>query len=48
MQYSFSVDDGNTMYIYEDGMLLATIDASNSDDLESLFYEVLYDLRGVE
>lgn len=54
-QYSWSVDDHNTMTVWEDNTVLATLEDCYSEcedcfdcTLERLFKEVVYELRGVD
>lgn len=54
-QYSWSIDDHNTMTVWEDDAILATIEDcfSESEDCfdetaENIFKDVVYDLRGID
>lgn len=48
-QYSWSVDNHNTMTIWEDDAILATIeDCFPKVKAENLFKDVVYELRGID
>lgn len=54
-RYSWSIDDHNTMTIWEDDTILATLEDCYSEcedcfdcTLERLFKDVVYEMRGVD
>ncbi len=54
-QYSWSIDDNNTMTIWEDDRVLATLPDCYEEyedcfegTLENIFKEVVYEMRGID
>lgn len=47
-QYSYSLDDYNTLTIWEDNCTLATISDVRKKEAEELFVTIVYELRGID
>ena len=47
-QYSYSLDDYNTLTVWEDNCTLATISDVTEDQAEDIFVEVVYELRNID
>ena len=46
--YTYSVDDDNELYIYENGYLLATISDVAPSKAQDMLEEVVFDKRGID
>lgn len=46
--YTYSVDDDNELYIYENGYLLATVSDVDPSGVQNMFEEVIFDKRGID
>ncbi len=47
-KYSYSVDDDNELYIYENGYLLATVSDVAPSKAQDMLEEVVFDKRGID
>lgn len=46
--YTYSVDDDNELYIYENGYLLATVCGVTPSKAQNMLEEIVFDKRGID
>ena len=48
MTYSYTLNENNELVIFENNQILATLSDVESEQADSLFKEVVYELRSIE